>query len=251
MDRSQSIQQQFGASADRYRVSSYHGSAPDLQVLSEAAALTGEEVVLDIGTGTGHTALQVAPHARRVVGLDLTPAMLGQAEALAQERGIDNVQFDEGDAQSMRYDDDSFDCVTCRVCAHHFADPMAVLRETARVLRPGGQVLWMDTVAPEDPAQDTFLNALELLRDPSHVRDHSSSQWLAMFAEVGLTARVVDHWAAEMPFDDWTERMQTPDVERQALRSLLTGATGAIREAFDIQTTPLSWKIPIQLLHAR
>jgi len=192
----------------------------------------------------------MASGAAEVVGIDLTPAMLEQARQLASERRIDNVNFEAGNAQALPYDDDSFDVVTCRVCAHHFADSEVAVREAARVLRPGGRVLWVDSMVPEDPAQDTFLNTIELLRDVSHVRDHSVSQWQEMFAATGLTATVEGRWQTELPFDDWTERMQTPEPARVMLRRLFDGATVQIREAFGIRTSPYEFDIPIVLLRA-
>jgi hypothetical protein len=71
--------------------------------------------------------------------------------------------------------------VTSRLAAHHVADPQAMVREARACSRRAGVFLLSDAVAPEDPARDSFLNAFELLRDPSHVRDHRVSEWQAMF----------------------------------------------------------------------
>ena len=83
MDRSQTIQRQFGAAAARYATSSYHQSRLDLENMLRAVTLTGSEHVLDVGTGTGHTALAFAPRVASVIGLDMTEAMLAQARELA------------------------------------------------------------------------------------------------------------------------------------------------------------------------
>jgi SAM-dependent methyltransferase len=249
VDRSRSIQRQFGASAERYASSGYHAASADLAALLEAAQLRGDECVLDVGTGAGHTALAVAPGAGRVIGLDLTLEMLREARRLAAERGAANLWAAGGDAAVLPFADARFDLVTCRVCAHHFADPGAAVREMARVLRPGGRLLLVDSVAPEDPAQDTFLNCIELLRDPSHVRDHTERQWCVMFEAAGLEVRRLGRWGAFLPFGDWVERMRTPEPTRRELRRLLGGATLAIREAFGIREDPEpGFEMPIVLL---
>jgi SAM-dependent methyltransferase len=160
----------------------------------EAAELRGHERVLDLGTGAGHTAVAFAPRVVEVVALDLTAPMLEQARALAAAHDLVNLRFELGDAMALPYEAGCFDLVTCRVCAHHFADPRAALREAARVMRPGGRLLLADSVSPEDPAQDTFLNCVELLRDPSHVRDYSVSQWCSILAEAGLEPEPIASW---------------------------------------------------------
>ncbi len=258
MDRFESIQRQFSAAATRYTTSRYHADGPDLDAMLGAVDLRGDERVLDIGTGAGHTAVAFAPRVAEVVALDLTPAMLDEARALASSRGVDNVRFELGDAMALPYPDDAFDVVTCRVCAHHFEDPAAAVREVARVLRPGqprtagGTLLLVDSVSPEDPAQDTFLNCIEVLRDPSHVRNHSVSQWQQMLAAAGLASECLNVWRVRLGFHDWVERMRTPVLERQQLRSLFEKATDGIRAAFDLETgTESGFSIPIGLFRAR
>jgi SAM-dependent methyltransferase len=128
----------------------------------------------------------------------------------------------------------SFDIVTSRLSAHHYADPGRTVAEVARVLAPGGTFLLVDVVAPEDPTQDTFLNAFELLRDPSHVRDHRVSEWLAFFEASGLAGRRVEDFEIPLVFEPWVERIGTSAAGVTGLRALFDAAPDEVRSAFSI-----------------
>ena len=232
MDRE--VQQQFGAVAASYVTSAVHARGADLPILVEAAEPRGDEVALDLGTAVGHTALALTPRVRWVIGVDLTPEMLGHARQLAAERGIANASFVRADVAHLPLASASCDVVTSRYSAHHYADPGAVVREVARVLRPGGRFVLADTIAPGDPALDTFINAVELLRDRSHVRDHTVAQWQAMIAEAGLSSELVHTWDVELDFADWVARMRTPPDAVALLRTLLAEAPPAARTTFHI-----------------
>jgi ubiquinone/menaquinone biosynthesis C-methylase UbiE len=232
MDRE--IQQQFGAVAERYVVSAVHARGVDLPILVEAAALRPDEQALDLGTAVGHTAFALAPRARSVIGVDLTAEMLAHATRLARERVIDNVCFAQADVRELPFPDAAFDVVTSRLSAHHYAHPERVVGEVARVLRPGGRFILSDTVAPDDAFLDTFINTVELLRDRSHVRDHTIRQWQAMLADAGLTSEVVFAWDIALDFDEWVQRMNTPVIAVTMLRSLLTEAPPAARAMFQV-----------------
>lgn len=252
MDRSQSIRRQFGAAAARYATSSYHQSSPDLEKMLNAVDLTGREQVLDVGTGTGHTALAFAPHVASVIGLDMTEAMLEKARELAMEQGASNADFELGDAMDLPYESERFDLVTCRVCAHHFDDAQRAVEEMARVLRPGGWLLVVDSVSPEDPAEDTYLNCIELIRDPSHVRNYTVSQWKGMFDASGLRAQYKGTWAAPLDFEDWVQRMGTPELERTQLCALFDRAPDRVRTRLGIRSgTRYGFDIPIAMLAGR
>ncbi len=249
MDRSQSIQRQFGAAAERYATSSYHQRSPDLENMLKAVTLSGSEQVLDVGTGTGHTALAFAPQVGSVIGLDMTEAMLAQARELAVQQGASNVSFELGDAMELPYDSDRFDLVTCRVCAHHFADVQRAVAEMARVLRPEGRLLVVDTVSPEDPAEDTYLNCIELIRDPSHVRNYSVAQWMGMLEAVGLAAEYRGTWAVLLDFDEWVTRMGTPELEQSELRALFDRAPDLVRKGLGIRSGDYyGFEIPIAMV---
>ena len=250
MDRTESIQNQFGPAAAEYAVCEVHAAGADLESLAAAAGPAGEGRVLDVGCGAGHTAIALAGRAREVVALDLTEAMLEQAKALAWARGLENVSFRHGDASALPFEDDSFDLVACRQCAHHFARPDLAVQEVARVLKPGGVFLLVDTVSTDDPAQDTFLNCFEFLRDPSHVRDHNLREWQAMLRDAGLEPEVLETWWIPLDFDDWVRRQATREVSVAALRSLFDNAQDELRETFAVESD-YSFRLPAALLRGR
>jgi SAM-dependent methyltransferase len=94
--------------------------------------------VLDAGCGVGYGTAVLAPHARRVVGVDLDPAAIAYARS---RYGADNVEFREGDVQALDLADASFDAVCSFETIEHVPDRDAFLAEMRRLLRPGGTFL--------------------------------------------------------------------------------------------------------------
>jgi len=229
------VHDQFSQAAQHYSTSRVHAQGEDLAEMVKVANLTGQERLLDAGCGAGHTALIFAPHVAQVVAVDLSHAMLGQVEKLAQERGLDNIQVQRGDVEKLDFADDSFDIVASRYSAHHWPDPQQALHEFRRVLRPGGQLILSDVVSFDDFTLDTFVQAIELLRDPSHVRDHSIAQWKAMFAEAGFSAEVCYEWDVWLVFEPWVTRIATPPEYVCAIKKLFDGAPQEVRAALQIQ----------------
>jgi SAM-dependent methyltransferase len=238
---------QFGAVAETYVTSAYHASGPDLQALVTAARPQATDNVLDLGCGAGHTALAIAPHVAHVTAVDVTQDMLNAAARLAEQRGVTNVTFQLADATHLPFDSEQFELVTSRVAAHHFADPRTALAEVRRVLRSGGRFALVDTVSPEEPPLDTFLQCVELLRDASHVRDWRVSEWLHMLNEGGFVdAELVDRFTLQLDGDEWVKRMRTPAAKVAVIRQLLAEANAAQREAFDIRSGD-SWGFTLGL----
>ncbi len=230
----QGVQAQFAPNAEAYVTSSVHANKPDLQRMIQLANLQGDERVLDIATGGGHVALAFAPHAREVVASDLTPAMLVAAERFIRAQGVANVRFEIADAEALPYPDASFDVVTCRVAPHHFPNVARFVREVARVLRSGGVFVLDDTIAPADPALDQFINQIEQLRDPTHVRDYTVDEWRAFCDAAGLTIRDSDTFPKTIPFHDWCERMRVSSETMSELQLRLQNASAAAQATFAI-----------------
>lgn len=98
--------------------------------------------LLDVGCGPGTItaglAERVAP--AEVVAIDVEPAILEDARAIARERGVENIRFEEANVYALPYDEGSFDVAYAHQVLQHLARPVAALEEMRRVLRPGGLV---------------------------------------------------------------------------------------------------------------
>lgn len=175
----------FAQRAAFYTTSAIHKDKAVLDRLVELACVQPTDRVLDVATGTGHTAFAFAPHVREVIATDLTPEMLAEGEKLKAECGMQNVEFRIADAHDLPFDDASFDVVTCRRAAHHFADIRRALREMMRVLKPGGRLVIDDRSVPEDDFVDATLNRLAWLHDHSHVRQYRPGEWRSKMQEAG------------------------------------------------------------------
>ncbi len=244
------VRRQWGPVANAYASSTYHSAGPDLARLVEGAGLTGAERVIDIGCGAGHTAIALAPHAREVTAVDITPEMLGVASDLAARKGLTNITFERQDATKLPYPNARFDVAASRVAAHHYHDIAAFVSEAARVLKPGGRLMLVDTVAPEDPALDTFYNAFELLRDPSHVRNWRVSEWSALMRAHGLEPEVLFEFNLEQEIEPWFERQHTASDSRKGVYGLFAAATDTARERYALDTKPGWFQLPIALMRA-
>lgn len=247
--------ERFARSADRYVQSTTLSEGAELTRMVELARLSGNERVLDVATGGGHTALAFAPHVREVVASDLTPEMLSAAERHLARSGTGNVRFEIADAETMPFPPGTFDVLTVRFAPHHFPRPTAFVSQAARVLKPGGRLVMFDNMAPEDGELDAFVNHLEAWRDPSHVRSHRSSEWQAMLVAAGFAIEAADPLVRKTYlYEDWTSRQSMPALERERLERWLLDAPARCARFFRITTESgrvLSLEATFGLISAR
>lgn len=236
----QRVQQQFGASAAAYATSQVHAKGASLARLVELVRPQPQWRVLDVATAAGHTALAFAPHVAHVTATDITEPMLTVAAQLAQDRGVANILLQTADAEDLPFNDSTFDLVTCRIAAHHFADVGRFLAEAARVLRPHGLLAVVDNVVPGSRLRGKkaqrqrdagrYVNAFEKLRDPSHRRCLSLHEWENAFHVAAFEVVHQETASKQIDFDDWATRMRVSAENRLRLRALLLQAPEPVAE---------------------
>lgn len=126
--------------------------------LLDAAALTAEDLVLDLGCGNGQVTRLAARRARAATGVDLSAPMLDRARALAAEEGVANVTFEQGDAQVHPLPESTV--AISRFGVMFFADPVAAFANVARALVPGGRLAFLCMTALEGTELGSVLAAM-------------------------------------------------------------------------------------------
>jgi ubiquinone/menaquinone biosynthesis C-methylase UbiE len=232
--RVDAVRKQFGPAADAYLASAVHAQGEDLMRLVELLDPSADDAVLDLGCGVGHTLRKVAPKVRLAVGADATAGMLEGARSLMSKEGIANVTLIVTTAESLPFLDGWFDGVTCRLAAHHFADVKRAFAEVARVLKSGGRFVLSDNYAPDDPELDRWINTLETLRDPSHVREHSVSEWHKLLERAGFRVTAEERSTTALETEPWLGRSRTREDEAARVRAMLRDAPATAKETFAV-----------------
>ncbi len=183
--------------AELYRESEAHREGPDLDLVVEWSA--GAEQALDVATGGGHVARRLREAGINVVSTDPAPGM--QPDVISR-------------AEEIPFADGSFDVVTCRVAAHHFEDIRAAVRELARVSRD--RVIVVDNLFLDEQAEEA-----DRVRDPSHVRNYSETEWRELYESAGLRVEEVRRFDKPIEVEPWLARAATPAEDADRVRQLL------------------------------
>jgi SAM-dependent methyltransferase len=185
--------------AELYRTSEVHAKGDDLDLVVGWCEPGPGVTVLDVATGGGHVARRLREAGATVVTVDPAPGMQADTTAAAED---------------LPFADASFDAVACRIAAHHFADVQQAVREMARVAKD--RVVVCDNTFVSEVAEEA-----DRLRDPTHVRNYSTSEWHVFFDQAGLTVVAEQGLERWTEVDGWLDRAGTPDEDRARVKELL------------------------------
>ena len=169
------------------------------EVLLDFSGVNRNDTVLDVACGPGIVACAFATRAAHVTGIDLTPAMLEQAQKRQQKFQLENLTWQLGDVLPLPFADGTFSMVITRYSFHHFLDPLAVCKEMLRVCQPGGTVIVVDATPPPEKAE--AYNYVEKLKDPSHVRALPEAELLSVVEAAGLQSSKTQRYPFEVELE--------------------------------------------------
>jgi len=218
----------FDEHAESYLDSRVHRAGDDLDQLVEWVGSANRAV--DVATGAGHTAGALAESGvGQVIGTDAAPQMVRTAT-----RAFPGVTGVVCDAERLPFVANSFDSVTCRIAAHHFPEPTKFVEEVARILEPGGILAFEDNVAPDDDSLDDFLNRVERIRDPTHVRSHRVGDWLQWVEKAGFTVETSRVVTKTLDYDEWVANVDLSAERRERLSTAFADRPSSATETFEI-----------------
>lgn len=214
------IVEQFTKQAIPFAQLPNHNNEDTNQLVINTIGIGPQDTVLDLACGPGLITSAVAGVAKHVTGIDITPAMIEQAQHRQQSLGLTNMSFQVGDVQPVPAADATFSSVMTRYSFHHFLDPQGVLQEMVRVCQPGGQVGVID-VFMSSPEQAELYDQMEKLRDPSHVRALLLAELTGLFWDAGLKNLRTAFYKVEVELEELLKATHTQPDAAAEVRAIL------------------------------
>ncbi|MGE0449303.1 MAG: class I SAM-dependent methyltransferase [Vicinamibacterales bacterium] len=247
------VVRQFSLQSEAFARCPAHADGKSVAVFTDLGRFSTRDRLLDAGCGPGIVTAAIAPHVGHVHGVDLTPAMIAAAERRTADQGLTNVQFSLADMSSLPFDDGAFDGAVTRYTVHHLENPLAALREMARVTRPGGRIVAVDAVPPASKRDE--YDRFERRRDPSHTTARTLEEWLTMGEALALGPATVERFALRMEVQALLGHAFPEAEDRQTLDASLRndvsvdaiGFSAAIEQDVLVVYFPLAafaWEVP-------
>jgi ubiquinone/menaquinone biosynthesis C-methylase UbiE len=200
------------------------GHAEATRLIIEMAGVSPDDDVLDVACGAGSVTCAAARTARHITGIDVTPAMIEQAQALQAQHDLSNLSWHIGDVTQLPFATNTFDVILTRYSFHHFIDAATVLAEMVRVCKPAGRVVVADLVLP--PEKISAYDRMERLRDSTHVGVLAESELFELFTRHGLRDLQCAGYAFDLALDQLMQASFPSSCDADCVREMIASDLG-------------------------
>jgi len=246
LEHSSLIVDQFTRQAEAFAAARQLHNEAVLKIMIDAAKTQPEDAVLDVACGMGSVALSFAPFVARVEGLDATDAMLTQARAAAEKRGIKNVTWRSGSAYSLPYANSNFNIVVSRFAIHHLEEPQSAFDEMRRVAASSARIVVCDAIAPDNPGKARAFNEMERRRNPSTVEYRTLGDLLNLYRAHGLKASIRARFQVPYLARGLVARSYPSNDDREGLLDLIEQSVEGDQLGMQAERTPSGIQIAFQ-----
>ena len=209
------------------------------------------------GAGSGRLALDLAlAGVSEVVGVDVSPGMLEQAEFLrlaTQDTRLQGVNFRLAPVHALPFANGRFDVALCVHLLHHLAKPLPALRELYRVLPAHGKLILVEVNGSTDAVKRAAQNAIESKRNPTHATIRTKDQWIALLEQSGFQVEKEQSWVVERSASQWLDSIAVDDATRVAVIEMLEASIETDAAGLHVrrQNDELRFDVPVIALLAR
>lgn len=179
------------------------------------------DYVLEVAAGTCVCGRALAQAVNKIICLDATQEMLEAGKRAATLEAIKNMEFVNGYAESLPFDDCTFDIVMTRLSFHHFTEIQAPFNEMYRVLKPKGKLVIIDMEATDEALRETE-DKIETMRDYSHVKNRSQQELLSLYENKNCSILKCESTKMPVSLISWMELTKTPKEVQQEIIYLMT-----------------------------
>lgn len=138
-----------------------------------------------------------------MIAYDLSARILQVVRGEAEKHNLNNITSEQGQAEQLPFANASSDWACTRYGAHHWQDVGQAVREVSRALKPDGMFIVIDSCTSGNPLFDTHMQALELLRDESQVRNYTLAEWCRTLEAECFQIESYKSWEIDLEFNAW------------------------------------------------
>lgn len=233
----QSVQDQFNPKAEAYLTSQVHQHGPDMLQARQCLTKIADNIThaVDIGCGAGHLSYALAEIVKHISAVDASSEMIDLVAKQAKQRNLANLDAIHASVEALPFADNSVDIICSRYSAHHWTQMDKAMQEIKRVLKPDGWIMMIDIQGFIDPVVDTYFQAIEIIRDQSHVRNYSDNEWRAFFTEIGFEVTKHYTYPVRLEISAWLERMHVANARAEVIKQMQQQANSQAKQALSIE----------------